>query len=301
MRMPEPLKRSWVLYAAFALFVLVSPNLHKLILNAEMQSLSRFTPLMDYFKELIDKKDGFDPERVRECLYYHQKVIDFAPRYRAEGYAMKGFCYERQGRYGQAIRAFERSAELNSSYFWVYYDLGVLYYHQKDYRQAQKYFEMAVDQDPATAALVDMTSKVYKDVIASDRKGDYNLNQSIKEGYHRSFVFLVLCAEQLKNYPLMLTTALKAAEGDRWHDPAFFYYAGVAAYHLGSFEKSVELLRKYLEGNPISWEAMHYIALSMQGMGQAEMARAFLEKSEAFRSQIGPTLPDYSNIRTQPF
>ena len=295
------LNRSWVLYAALVLFIWMSPTHVQLVANAKAESLSRLTPPMDYFAEFVNKKEGFDRKKTEDCIYYHRRVIDIIPTQRAEAYTMLGFCYERAGENAKAIDAYLRSLKFNPSYFWSDYNIGALYYNQKNYEKARFYLERATAQDPVRASLIPLMSKVYRDVMAGPAAKGFDIGESLAQGYQRAFILLVLCSQQLRDYPFMLATALHASGRGRGGDQVFFYYAAVAAYEMGSFDKAVALLQKFLGVSPNSTEGMHYLALSLRAMGQEEAAKGVLAKADRLLAQYGPSLPDLSHAPVQFF
>ncbi len=295
----ELFNRSWLLYAALVASICFSPNHVKLLANAKAETLSRLTPPLDYIDSFINTNEKFDKKKLSDCIYYHHRVIDIIPTYRADAYAMLGFCHERAGQYAKAIDSYQRSLKYNPSFFWTYYNLGAIYYNQKHYDKARDYFERATEQDAMRASMIPMMSKVYKDVVAGHVPA-YDVPKSLARGYQMAFVYLLSSSQQMHDYPFMLTAAIKTSQRGRPGDEIFLYYGGVAAYEMKLFDKALILFQQFLSAFPMSAEGMRYLGLTLQGMGQEDAAREFLSRAEHMARQGAPSpLPDLSRAPVQ--
>ena len=295
------LNTSMALYVALFLFIFFSPNKTQLILNAKLQTLSRLTPPIDYFNEFIYKKDHFRQKAVDDCIYYHQRVVDFIPSHRAEAYAMMAFCQERKGQYSKAINSYKQSLKLNPAYFWTYSNLGSIYYNMGKYDEAITYYENALNQDMRVATLVPLISKVYKDVSSSELVPAYKSSVSLTRGYEDAALFLVSSLFKSGNYKKLFDVSLTLLKDGNKDTEIFMYYAGLAAYQLKLYDRAIVLLQKYVKINPLCWQGSYYLGVSLKEYGKEDYARGYLFQAENLKSKYGDILPDVSRATVKFF
>jgi len=186
------LTRTIVLYLACFLLIWRILDYNQFIDNAVNQTMSRLTPPMDYFTEFVDKENHFDRFKLMNCLNYHQEVAHFFPFQKAEAYGMLGFCYERLGQIPQAVASYKQAIALNADYFWPYYDLGVIFYKQTQYSQAESYLTQALGVNPVKTIVLLSRSKVYNDVNLSRQKGPLDYLQGLEDGRKEAYILLML-------------------------------------------------------------------------------------------------------------
>ena len=289
------LNRSFVLYLIFILIFYKGMHYESMMDNAFSESINRIMPRFNYFHEFVDKEDHFNVQRLKESVYYYQKVIDNVPYFKGESYAMLGFCYERLGEYQKAIQAYEKSIQLSPSFFWTYYDLGIIYFRQRQYKEARDYFQKALHQPLAMAVQIPLSSKIFRDILyLGTGETKFDFKGSIDQGYHRAFVLLILSDQKLGDYSAMMQDSLRGLKGDLIADDVFLYYAGLAAYQLKIYDKALELLYPYTNKHPDRWQAFHYMALSLQGMGKKEAADFFMEISRQLKTKA-PVIEEETN------
>ncbi len=90
---------------------------------------------------------------------------------------------------------------------------------------------------------------------------------------------------QTKQYQNLLSMA---GEGIAAHpqDPQFYFYAGVASFHLGFLKESLVFLTKALDLAPNYAEAYEYRAQLMHVLGEGQGYLNDLEKSKLAKSHV---------------
>ncbi|MBF0618908.1 MAG: tetratricopeptide repeat protein, partial [Candidatus Omnitrophica bacterium] len=74
------------------------------------------------------------------------------------------YAYYYLGRPATAIAYYKKAIDQNPYFFWFYYDLGLIYYHQKNYTLAAEAFLNAVQVPEERSLMFMRLTKVYKDI-----------------------------------------------------------------------------------------------------------------------------------------
>ena len=69
----------------------------------------------------------------------------------AEAWNNKGAALDDQGKYDDAIKAFDEAIRINPNYADAWYNKGVAFYHQKKYNEAIQAYDKAIKIDPQFA------------------------------------------------------------------------------------------------------------------------------------------------------
>ncbi len=285
----DKLARVYIVYGAFVLFLVFLWHTPSIMRNAVSQTISRLTPPINYFELYVEPQGDFNKDGLKECIYYHQKVAYFFPYQSPEANSMLGFCYYRYGRVDRAVQAYQRSLELNPVYFWSYYNLGVIAYNRKDYPRAYSYFRTATEQDMVKTMLIISQSKVYSDVIASDKAATqgYDVEKSVKSGYEKAYIGIMATLFKAEKYAQLLQFSVKNASAKEQGQDIYYFYAGLAAFHLKVFDKAAVLLEKSIELNGQNADAFLYMGLCLQAGGRNDLAREYLSTAAALHRQYG--------------
>lgn len=237
------LTRTIVLYLACFFLIWRILDYQQIRDNAILQTMSRLTPPMDYFAEFVDKKDHYDTFKLMNCINYHQEVAHYFVYQKAEAFGMLGFCYERLGRQPQAVASYRKAIELNPDYFWPYYNLGVISYNQAKYSQAKDYFYQGLQLEPVRTIVLLSRSKVYNDVNLSRFQGPTDYFQGLKQGRTEAYILMMDSLYKTGAYIELLKTALEGLKADLGEQGISYYYAGVALFHQGSYQKAMEFFQ----------------------------------------------------------
>jgi tetratricopeptide (TPR) repeat protein len=285
------LTRSFVFYLLCFLLVWRLLDYQELAGNAVPQTLSRLTPPMDYFSEFVDKEGQYDSLKLMNCVNYHKAVGDFFAFQKAEAYGMLGFCYERLGEQSRAVSAYHQAIALNPDYFWPYYDLGVISYHQSQFARAADYFEQAIELSPVKTLVLLSRSKVYNDVRLSKEAGSYDYLEGLKQGRVKAYILLMDSFSKTGAYDALWKTALYGLKEGLDTQGVFYYYAGVAAFHQKYYQQSVQLLQISIQDDPENADALMYMGMCLHAAGKDDIAQLLMKKAALLHEQQGDSAP----------
>ena len=134
-------------------------------MTSKIAALDRLRP--ESFKYLVDiSKDPslFDEKKLREYVYYYQKVNDYSGG-RADAYGMLGLCYYHLKDYKKAIDAYTKAAQDTPQFFWFHYNPGLIYFKQGQFKEAGENFKKALATNPVHAVVFISRSKLYVPLI----------------------------------------------------------------------------------------------------------------------------------------
>ncbi|HLF18685.1 MAG TPA: tetratricopeptide repeat protein [Candidatus Omnitrophota bacterium] len=225
-----------------------------------------------------------DKEMFEQYERYYEKVVQFLPQL-ADAHGFLGISYYYLGKEKKAIASLEKAAVLNPYFFWFPYNLGVIYYKKGDHEKAVKYFEMARKKNPEMAMLIITKSIEYQRALT----GVVNLGEIIlprlKAGYSECHRLLILSYLALKDYGKAIALANEAVSIGLNSQEMFYYYAGVASYHLEDYQKSIYFLQQAIEIDPDYAEAYYFLSLNLKAAGKDEMAAQVLAKAVTLQQQ----------------
>ncbi|MBF0489801.1 MAG: tetratricopeptide repeat protein [Candidatus Omnitrophica bacterium] len=252
------------------------------------QTMNRLSPPINYFKDFANPKDYLSDFKLRQCIYYHQKVVDFYDFERPAAYAMMGYCYEHLGESQKALKAYQSALDINPNDFWSYYNMGVISYQRGSYQKAADYFKEALLKDVNLNVYVLYKSKMYTDIrVSNGSHSDYDYFQGLRQGHVNSYIYLMESLAKAEDYERLPELAVVAIKENLGEDDIFYYYAGRAEFSQKSYDKAVEFLRLSIEKNPNNFEAYLYLGLTMRAVGKEDIALKLLKTSENIRQMRG--------------
>ncbi len=183
-------------------FIIISPflNYSEFKSNVVNQTMNRFGPQVNYFKDFAEFHEHYDPIKLSQCIHYFQRVVDNYPFERFAAYSMLGFCQELSGNSRKALRAYQSALSINPNDFWAYYNLGVIQYKEGNYSQAFDSFKHSLETDLKQNLYTLYRSKVYTDVRLSDPEFvNYDYVKGLEEGRLSAYVYLMASKSILSN------------------------------------------------------------------------------------------------------
>ncbi|VAX35464.1 hypothetical protein MNBD_UNCLBAC01-1747 [hydrothermal vent metagenome] len=129
-------------------------------------------------------------------LQYYKTVLKYFPR-NAQAYALLGFSYYHLGDYENSIEYYEKALFLDQSFFWTYYNLGIVYLKTKQYGKAFYHFKAALDITPEDTLKKIYFSKIYQQ-IRTVYDLHYPVEIKLREGYQKCKWILVMIPLSLK-------------------------------------------------------------------------------------------------------
>lgn len=118
---------------------------------AIFQRLNSLSYTATYPLNVYHKKFRGDPAAYRNTILYYRLVNLIIPSARA--YEMTGFCYGGIPDQVLAVQNYQTALKIAPRFFWLKYNLGILYYKNSEYRKAVDYF-----RDIAGADLKDLVT-----------------------------------------------------------------------------------------------------------------------------------------------
>jgi uncharacterized protein HemY len=296
------LTRPIVFYTTCILAVCLVLNYPLFRKNSVDQTMNRLTPPINYYKEFVEPKDHFNEYKLRQCVYYHQKVIDLYNFERHGAYTMLGYCDALLGDNKKAAKAFQSSVDINPNNFWPYYDLGILSYRQGDYKKAVNYFQIALSKDPKLNVYVLFTSKIYADVRLSDSEhSKYNFLDGLREGRLAAYVFLLESLSKVGDFEKMFEIAMLGLKEKLGNEDILYFYAGKGAFHQKYYDKALELFQLSINSNAKNSDAYYYLALCMRLAGKEELAKQFFDTAKEIYQYNGSLREQQLNSKVRYF
>lgn len=187
------LTRVFILYAIIVAGFFLWTDHKTVIRSAQLQTLSRLTPAFNYYEEFFKDPGNLRAKSLGECVHYHRAVADLVPAAASEAWGVAGFCAWGSGRSRQAVDFLGKAMEKNPTFFWNYYNLGVIAFNEKDDERAVDLFSRALGLDPKYTVLALARSKVYADILRSFGFG-FDPQRSLAEGRERAMGLLRVSA-----------------------------------------------------------------------------------------------------------
>lgn len=133
-----------------------------------------------------------------EYLRYYEKLIEHFPN-KADAYGMIGYFKNQLGQVDEALKAYEKSVEINPNFFWTRFNLGVLYYQQGDYPSASRHLQTALRLDPdQTIAAIEVSKNVYRPIAVMSVGHVQGMRNQLNWGRRRAFGLLALSQNRIK-------------------------------------------------------------------------------------------------------
>jgi len=182
------------------LFVCVFPatfllqERHKSQAKAKAVTLNLIKPSFEDF--VAYRIDHGQSGISRNYPQYYEKLAEYMPQ-KAEAHALLGFCYYHTGKREEAKAAFIRAIQLNPDFFWTPFNLGVIYFYQDRYQEADVMLRRALALKPEATLKTIFSSKIYGEIIRSAKNFDYAVEENLKAGYRDAYRLLLLTSDQL--------------------------------------------------------------------------------------------------------
>jgi len=116
----------------------------------------------------------------------NNKILRMSDELKVSIVARRGIELFKEGQYAEAQQQLESALKLDRNNAWVYYNLGLVYFEQKNWQMALDNFQAAIDGVSSKAAWIETWAHI-KRGNAYDAKGDrpkavYEYNKAIQSG-----------------------------------------------------------------------------------------------------------------------
>jgi len=268
-------KRIFIIYIFVYLVSLVAIDHDVTVASVRIKILNRFFPKKT---NCFIQPKGCHKRDFKVAIRYYKRVIDYVPNI-AEVYTILGYCYYQIGKVDQALKAFDNTIESNHKFFWAHYNKGVIYFHEKRYKEAIEALEEAVIIKPHKTLMIISESKVYRQILVGRPSAPIILDsKKVKPAYRNSYIILVLSYFHQGDYVNMFKWAVNAINAGYNEDGIFNFYQGLAIYHLGEYKQAAAFFTESLKHNGRSIDTNKYLALTLEKLGRKESADVFVER-----------------------
>lgn len=128
---------------------------------------------------------------------YFDDIARFAPGL-WEAHGLLGFYHIVDGNLPMAKRSISKAQAINPNYWANTYNLGVIYFREKDYEKALMYFQKAGTSDMKLNALALLNSKLYGDLIRKAKGLEINPAERLLRGSNLCLLGIKACAYALQ-------------------------------------------------------------------------------------------------------
>ena len=286
------LSRAIVLYFAVFLLSTTFIKYQKLKMDAELRLLNQLMPTnFVYLVETIEKKGSTGKKEIIIYRNFFDEMVKHFPE-TPDAYTLLGFCYYYENKKDLAIATLKIAVKKSPEYFWNYYNLGVIYFKDDNYREAVKYLDKAIASDRAKALQFILNSTaVYRLVRSDNRISDDELGWRFALGLQSAYRLIILSHERLRNYADMSAYAQSALVAGVGAEETFYYYAGLAEYHMKNYDRALAYFQECLRRDADHPESYYYVGLILKAKGDRENAARVLNRSEFLKQarQAQPT------------
>ena len=162
----------------------------KAVITAKATKLSFHQPAFDSLAQAIISQNILSENEAKEYLnYYIQGIQDFPLL--ADLHYMLGITYGQIGNTKKANESLSQAAQLNPHYFWPAYNLGILYFKNKNYSNAIEWLTKAIQCPVDQSLKYTYSSRVFVQIFWPNYKiQDAPLKQNILNAYVKSYKLL---------------------------------------------------------------------------------------------------------------
>jgi len=295
------------IFVYFLIFIFVGGliDYKSIFFSSKLKVLNRLRPSsLQGFVKFSKNPQKTNDENFEKFRFYYENVYALMPD-RADALGVLGYCSYYLNREEAAIKAYRKAVEMNPHFFWFYYNLGVIHFRKESHQEAIELLSKALLLKPEHAfRFIFLSQRIYLPILLTQDKFKVEeiMKAQLKQGYHDSYMMLILSFYELKDYAKMAQAAIRAIDfkiGD--DDGSFFYYAAIAFYELKQFDKATYFLKKCLQKNPQYADAYHYLGLSSDALGFREIATKLLKQAELLKNLKKAYFFNPENIHLQAY
>lgn len=185
----------------------------------------RFKPLPD----TLGGGQALDKGRLEKYIHFYKTTARYFPQ-AADSWGMLGYCYYLGGKKDLAKESFEKAFALKPKHFWFSYNLGVLYFQEKQYSKAGEYLQQATAASFEDALEFIQSSKiVYRLILMEDPFFGAKTKERFMKGYSDSYKMLVLSSFYEGDFSSLLKYSKEALELNLGEEKFFSSFVEIAS------------------------------------------------------------------------
>ena len=203
-------------------------------------------------------------------LYF--KTMSNTVKKSSTAYAMLGYCHYHLGDQNKAAQFYRKAIDINPTFFWFHYNLGLIYFQQGQYAKAQDALQKAAQCRMEDALIFINISKFYKEMNRALSNLDYDTQASLADGYRAVHEVLAKSYYRSKKYHESFVILENSARLGLHTQDVLYYYSGLTALGMKDYEHAAALFQRSIKANPADRDAYYYLGLCLDKMGMKEQA-----------------------------
>jgi len=153
--------------------------------KSQFVTLNYYIPDLSSLTAFINSNAPLTHEHITHYQSYYQKVAEIT--HSAEAYSMLGFCSFYEGDFESSAQFFQRSLTLNPTFFWNYYNLGLILLKSGQNEKALVILSEGLKLNPLETLKTMVSSPIFIQIYTSDSaKGNNVINylfNNLQQGY----------------------------------------------------------------------------------------------------------------------
>lgn len=168
--------------------------------KAMAATINHYRPDLSQWRTFIQKGERPDTRFLQYSAEYYEVIGRYAPDL-AEARHLLAVCRYLLGQKEQALAEEQKAVELQPRYFWAWYNLGIMEYHNGRFGEAAEAFKRALNLRPELAGRVIATSRVFLEVARAIDAAAVLTPQRTQEGYRDALLMYNASVSRLKGLP----------------------------------------------------------------------------------------------------
>lgn len=207
---------------------------------------------------------------------YYQMIYQFFPD-KPEALGLNGFFAYFDNNLDSSIAFYKQAIDINSHFFWYYYNLGIIFFKQGNYDQSYPLFMQALKQPiQDIIKTIESSPQIYGNIVSSMPFTRQKFAKHIADGYEHAALFLLESLLRSERYDETLSAAYNLNHNGMLEKDAMRYYAGLAFFHKKDYPQASLQLKEFIENNKGDQQAGYYLGRSLEAIGMEAQARQFL-------------------------
>jgi tetratricopeptide (TPR) repeat protein len=203
----------------------------------------------DNYEEALrsfDKYESYTKAAINDYVYWYRK----------------GFMYNAQKKYADAITPLDKSIDLNEDYLNSYLEKGFAYKNLRRNEDAINMYKQAIQVDPASYIPYNGIGEVYRDNIKDmeESMNWYKKALEKKKNERKANFGIGYCLNSLGRYSEAIPYLQSAIDTESTYTAAYVDL-GYAYYMTGRFSEAISKLEKAISLSPLNENARYYLGL----------------------------------------
>lgn len=175
------LGRTLILVLGFVILANITVDFARMRLKVLNETQPDFKELVNFMK---NPAQG-NIQQVKPYARYYKLTARYLPK-GPMSQAMAGYTQYYLGNKNAALRLMREAASMKPKCFWLYYNVGIMYFNKSNYPQAVKYFQTALSMPIDDTIDAMLAFKIYHDILAVAVKQGIDPTVSLQAGYAKA-------------------------------------------------------------------------------------------------------------------